>query len=122
MTVEKRGDPAGIIAWRFITHDDQVDAEGAERRFYDFQESHTYYWQASWNSEFRLLIKDNGFAGNTIYNLGKNFKGRPYDPTPHVLFIGAPVGRSGETAASVDRAVIRQVWVSPRARPAFATQ
>jgi hypothetical protein len=32
MTVEKRGDPAGVVAWRFITHDDQIDTEGADRQ------------------------------------------------------------------------------------------
>ena len=123
MTVEKRGDPAGVIAWRFITHDDQVDTEGADRQFFDFQASQTYFWQATWrNNRFNLLIKEGGADGRTIYNLGKNFNGRPYDPTPHVVYIGAPVGRSGESGASVDHAIIRQVWVSSRPRPAFANK
>ena len=123
MTVEKRGDPAGVIAWRFITHGDQVDTEGAERTFYNFQASETYFWQATWrNNRFNLLIKEGGADGRLIYNLGKNFKGRAYDPTPHVIYIGAPVGRSGERGASVDKAIIRQVWVSSRPRPAFANK
>ena len=123
MTIEKRGDPAGVIAWRFITHDDQVDTEGADRQFFDFQATQTYFWQATWRgNRFNLLIKEGGVDGPTIYNLGKNFKGRAYDPTPHVVYIGAPVGRSGETGASVDRAIIRQVWVSGRPRPAFANK
>src|SRR5207302_6615944 len=29
MSVEKRGDPAGMIAWRFLTHDDRIETEGA---------------------------------------------------------------------------------------------
>ncbi len=37
MTVEKRGDPAGVVAWRFITHGDQVDTEGAEREYIPFR-------------------------------------------------------------------------------------
>ena len=123
MTVEKRGDPAGVIAWRFITHGDQVDTEGAERTFYDFQASQTYFWQATWrNNRFNLLIKEGGVDGRLIYNLGKNFEGRAYDPNPHVIYIGAPVGRSGESGASVDKAIIRQVWVSGRPRPAFANK
>jgi hypothetical protein len=123
MTVEKRGDPAGVVAWRFITHDDQVDTEGADRQFIDFQASQTYFWQASWRANrFNLLIKEGGADGRLIYNLGKNFKGRPYDPTPHVIYVGAPVGRSGESGASVDHAIIRQVWVSARPRPAFANK
>jgi hypothetical protein len=124
MTVEKRGDPPGIIAWRFITHDDQVDTEGsAERLFFDFKETQTYFWQATWRSNrFNLLIREGGVDGRTVYNVGKSFQGRAYDPTPHVVYLGAPVGRSGEDGASVDRAIIRQVWVSGRPRPAFANK
>lgn len=123
MTVEKRGDPAGIVAWRFITYDDQVDTEGAEREFVEFDENKTYFWEATWrNNRFNLLIREGGVDGVTIYNKGKNFDGRPYDPNPHVLYLGAPVGRTGPDGASVDRAIIRQVWVSARPRPAFANR
>jgi hypothetical protein len=123
MTVEKRGDPPGIIAWRFITHDDQVDTEGPDRTFYNFLETQTYFFQATWRANrFNVLIKEGGADGRTVYNLGKNFKGRAYDPDPHVLYLGSPVGRSGEDGASTDRAIIRQVWVSSRPRPAFANK
>jgi hypothetical protein len=126
MTVEKRGDPAGVVAWRFITHDDAIDTTGSERKFVNFQENLTYFWQATWrNNFFRVLIREDqtsGVNGRTIYNFGKGFNGRAYDPDPHVIFIGAPVGRSGPLGASVDRAIIRQVWVSSRPRPTFANR
>lgn len=123
MTVEKRGDPPGIIAWRFITHDDQVDTEGPERTFYNFQANQTYFWQATWRANrFNVLVREGGVDGRTVYNLGKHFNGRAYDPDPHVIYLGAPVGRSGESGASVDQVIIRQVWVSGRARPAFANK
>ena len=123
MTVEKRGDPAGIVAWRFITHDDQVDTEGAERQYVDFKEDRTYFFEASWrNNFFNLKINEGGVDGRTIYEKGKRFDGRPYDPNPHVLYLGAPEGRTGPDGASVDRAIIRQVWVSGRTRPAFANK
>jgi hypothetical protein len=124
MTVEKRGDPPGVIAWRFITHDDQVDTEGsAERVAYNFSAAQTYFYQATWRSNrFNLLIKEGGVDGHTVYNMGKSFKGAAYDPNPHVIFIGAPIGRSGAGGASVDHAIIRQVWVSGRPRPAFANK
>ena len=42
------------------------------------------------------------------------------DPNnPHVVYIGAPIGRSGIDGASVDHATIRQVWVSGNPRPVF---
>jgi hypothetical protein len=123
MTVEKRGDPPGIVAWRFITHGDQVDTEGAEREFVSFQASQHYFWQATWrNNRFNLLIREGGVNGSRIYEKGKNFVGRAYDPNPHVIYLGAPVGRSGEAGASVDHVTIRQVWVSSRPRPDFASQ
>jgi hypothetical protein len=123
MTVEKRGDPAGEVAWRFITHDDQVDTEGAERRVVQFNPSLVYLFKATWrNNRFGLEIREGGVGGRTIYNMAKNFAGRAYDPAPHVIYLGAPTGRSGEDGASVDHATIRQVWVSGRERPAFANQ
>jgi hypothetical protein len=121
MTIEKRGDPPGIIAWRLITHGDQVDTEGAEREHYPFNPNQHYLWQATWrNNFFNLLIREGGVNGGIIYDKGKHFDGRPYDPVPHVVYLGAPVGRSGLEGASVNGVVIRQVWVSSRPRPASA--
>jgi hypothetical protein len=123
MTVEKRGDPPGIVAWRMLTHHDQIDTEGAEREFVPFDPSNTYLWEATWrNNFFNVLIREGGANGEIIYSKGKGFEGDPYDPNPHVIYIGAPVGRSGPDGASVDGVIIRHVWVSGRPRPAFANQ
>ncbi len=129
MTIEKRGDPAGIVAWRVITHMLQIDTEGPEREFVDFQASQTYFFQATWrNNVFRLLIQEGGVGGRTLYNKAKNYDpgnvygGNAYDPNPHVVYLGSPVGRSGESGASVNQMTIRQVWVSARPRPAFANK
>lgn len=123
MTVEKRGDPPGIVAWRFITADDQVDTEGPERTFVEFDPNQTYFWEATWRGNFfNVLAKAGGVNGPKIYDMGKPFHGRAYDPVPHVIYLGAPVGRSGEAGASVDHVIIRQVWVSNRPRPAFANK
>ena len=118
MTIEKRGDPEGIIAWRVITHLDQIDTEGAaERLFVAFDQNQSYLFTATWNGFFNLSIKRGGDTGPTIYSKGKPYHGA-YDPDPHYAFIGAPVGRSGITAASVPGMIVRQVWISPRPRPA----
>jgi hypothetical protein len=123
MTVEKRGDPPGVVAWRFITRDDQVDTEGPERETVQFDENQHYFWEATWRGNFfNLLIKEGGVNGPKIYDKGKHFVGGVYDPNPHVIYIGAPVGRSGEAGASVDHVIVRQVWVSNRPRPAFANK
>jgi hypothetical protein len=89
----------------------------------DFRAERTYFWQATWrNNFFNVLIREGGVDGRQIYSKGKFFEGRAYDPNPHVVYLGAPVGRSGEAGASVDQAIIRQVWVSGRPRPAFANR
>ena len=75
-TVEKRGDPEGIVAWRFISHDDQIDTEGAEREFVDFDPSQPYLWTATWNGFFNVRIQR---GGATVYSKGKGYEG-VYDP------------------------------------------
>ncbi len=120
MTVEKRGDPAGVVAWRFIARDDQIDTEGAEREFVPFDDSQTHFWQATWrNNFFNVLIRQGGLNGPVIYDKGKHWEGRGYEPSPHVLFVGAPIGRSGPDGASVDGVIISHVYVGP-SRPAYA--
>jgi hypothetical protein len=119
MTIEKRGDPPGIIAWRFITHDDQIDTEGAaERKFREFDPNKPYLWTVTWNGFFNVRVQEGGAAGPTIYNMGKPYRGG-YDPDPHYAFIGAPVGRSGPEGATVPGMIVRNVWISSRARPTF---
>jgi hypothetical protein len=115
-TVEKRGDPPGIVAWRFITRDTQIDTEGAEREARDFDPAESYLWTATWNGFFNVRVQRGGSSGPTIYSKGKPYEG-VYDPDPHYAFVGAPIGRSGPTAASVPGMVVRNVWISPRPRP-----
>jgi hypothetical protein len=121
-TVEKRGDPAGVIAWRVITSGDQIDTIGAERVHYGFRPERTYFWRATWGGgQFRLTIKDGGANGATIYDFGKPYSGI-YNPSPHFAWAGGPAGRGGSTTGSVDRVIIRQLWISSRPRPAFANR
>ncbi len=115
-TVEKRGDPEGIVAWRMITHNDQIDTEGAEREFVSFNESLPYLWTAIWNGSLTVRAQEGGPGGRTVYQKTKGYQGA-YDPDPHYAFIGAPVGRSGPDAATVPGMVVRQVWISSRPRP-----
>ena len=121
MTVEKRGDPEGIVAWRFISHEDQVDTEGAEREFVAFDPNQAYLWTATWNGAFTVRVQRGGANGPTIYQKGKGYRGA-YDPDPHYAFIGSPIGRSGPDAATVPGMIVRQVWISPNPRPASIGQ
>jgi hypothetical protein len=121
-TIEKRGNPAGTVAWRVKTSGSQIDTVGGERRVVHFDPSHTYFWQASWGgNRFNLLIRDGGPGGNTIYSFGKGYGG-VYDPNPHVAYIGGPGGRAGANSGTVPGIIVRQVWLSSRGRPAFANK
>jgi hypothetical protein len=117
MTVEKRGDPAGVIAWRIITRDDQVDTVGPERVAVAFDPSQSYLFTTTWNGFFNVRIQRGGSSGEQIYSKGKPYEG-VYDPNPHYAFVGAPQGRSGITGASVPGMIVRNVWISSRPRPA----
>ena len=116
MTFEKRA--TGLVAWRLITHDDQIDTLGAERQFVQFNLTDTFFFQLSWRSNrFDTLIKQGGADGRVIYNFGKHFNGAAYDPDPHVVYIGGPGGRAGVDSGSVPNLIVRQVWASPNPRP-----
>lgn len=122
MTVEKRGDPPGIIAWRFTSYLDRVDTVGGERVKREFNPNRDYFWVATWRSQFfRLRIYEGGVNGKLIYNFGKHYDG-PYDPTPHHAWAGGPPGRVGPISGSVDGMVVRQVYLGERPRPSFANR
>jgi hypothetical protein len=124
VTIEKRGDPAGIIAWRFrYGNEEQVDTEGAERRPHSFNPALEYFWRARWSpGRFDLEIFENGPAGNLVYSFGKSFSGAYRPPDDHRVYIGAPVGKAGPLDASVPGIIVSHVWMSSRPRPAFANR
>jgi hypothetical protein len=79
--------------------------------------STTYYWQWTWGSEVRLIVKEGGINGRTLYNYGKAAPDGTYSPSPHYAFIGTPTGRSGGEAASIPGTIYRNVWIGARPRP-----
>lgn len=77
----------------------------------------TYNWTTTWGPEFRVVVRDGGVAGATIYNVGMRTKGS-YSPNPHLAYLGAPTGRSGTESASIAGTIYRNVWLGNRPRPA----
>lgn len=119
LTFEKRGD--GTVAWRLITYDDQIDTIGPERIGMDFRPTsrdHTWFFEVSWrNNQFIPIIREHSATGPVRYRFQKSWKGREYDPTPHVAYLGGPSGRAGSDSGSVPNIIIRQVWLSDKPRP-----
>jgi hypothetical protein len=77
----------------------------------------TYYWKATWGSEFRLTVLQGGLGGTPLYNVGLSSPRGSYAPNPHYAYLGAPVGRSGGEAASIPGAIYRNVWLGNHPRP-----
>jgi hypothetical protein len=129
MTVEKRGN-SGVVAWRFITHFDQVDTIGpppnGERKIVNFDDGFEYLWSANFRgNRFELSIferRSNADAWRQVYRFGKNYEGALYDPSPHYAYAGGPAGRAGPQSGTVPGIIVRQVWLSNRPRPAFANK
>jgi hypothetical protein len=125
MTIDKRGN--GAIAWRFISGNNNagryIETVGAERVRFRFQDHETYLVKGTWRGGFfTATYKEGGADGNTIYEFGKAFDG-VYQPLPHMAYIGSPwlPGERGEPS-SLDGMIVRQLWLSPNPRPAFANK
>jgi hypothetical protein len=76
-----------------------------------------YHWTTTWGPEFRVVVRDGGIDGATIYNVGMRTRGS-YSPNPHLAYLGAPTGRSGTESASIAGTIYRNVWLGNRPRPA----
>ncbi len=125
MSVDKRGN--GAVAWRFLTGQNSagsyIETTSSERTVVNFHENLTYFVRATWGGGvFSVLYREGGATGDDVYESARAYK-REYTPLPHMVFIGSPYapGDRGEPA-SVDGMVVRQVWVSPNPRPAFANK
>ena len=79
--------------------------------------STTYYWKATWGSEFRVTVKEGGINGRTIYDVGVRSPRGTYAPVPHYAYLGTPTGRSGAESASIPGTIYRNVWIGARPRP-----
>jgi len=118
------GAPPNAITWRVLygSADDldvRYEPETAKRfaSVFPLNPSTVYHWKFTWGSSVRLVVRDGGLRGSTLYDFGvPTPKGR-YAPNPHYVYLGAPVGRSGSEAASIAGTIYRNVWVSNRPRP-----
>jgi hypothetical protein len=121
-TLERRGNPHGVVAWRMITHNDQIDTDRAERKYVKFTPQKVYLVRAAWGGGvLTITMQEGGASGPLIYRLAKRYEGA-YDPSPHFAYLGAPVGRGGPQDATIPGLVVRQAWLSAKPRPAFANR
>jgi hypothetical protein len=118
------GFPPNAIQWRVLygSADDldvRYEPDTAKRLASVFllNGSTTYHWRATWGSDFRLVVKEGGINGSPIYDYGLPTPEGTYSPSPHYVYLGAPLGRSGIESASIPGTIYRNVWLGSRPRP-----
>jgi hypothetical protein len=119
-----KGFPPNAIQWRVIYGDaDDLDVRyepsTAERMASVFllNPATTYHWKFTYGPEIRLVMKEGGMTGHTLYDRAKAAPNGRYDPDPHMAYLGAPVGRSGNESASIAGTIYRNVWLGAQPRP-----
>jgi hypothetical protein len=119
------GSPPNAIQWRVIYGDaDDLDVRyepDTAKRFasvLDLSPGTTYHWKFTWGSQILLQVFSGGIGGSSLYDFGMAAPRGTYTPNPHVAYLGAPVGRSGNEAASIPGTIYRNVWLANRPRPA----
>jgi len=118
------GSPPNAIQWRVIYGDaDDLDVRyepDTGKRFasvFLLNPSTTYHWKFMWGPDIRLVVREGGMTGSAFYDFGLPAPDGRYEPNPHVAYLGAPVGRSGDEAASIPGTIYRNVWLGDQPRP-----
>lgn len=123
-TVDLRGrayPTPGQVRFRIITGDANVDFDaGPVNPSWNGDE--WYFWKLTWqNGSAALEVHENSDTGPLKFRINTGTNGHPYRPTPQVVWLGAPIGRSGDDSATATGLTIKDVWVSANPRPHFAS-
>src|SRR5688572_2976910 len=74
----------------------------------------TYFWKATWGSEFRLLVLDGGIGGNSIYEMAKSVGGTLRGTH---AWLGSTQAVSGTDAGTFPGATYRNLFIGNKPRP-----
>jgi hypothetical protein len=116
-TVEKRGSSypvPGQVRIRIINGDG-----GDEESIHDntpfvppLVKAQWYYVKLTWGNNLVVFrIYNNDPNGALVASSSVAYPGRQYRPTPHVAYVGAPVGRGGSQDASVPNMTVKGVFI-----------
>src|SRR5262245_15496567 len=121
------GSPPNAITFRMLygSADDpnlrfEPDTTTRFNSIYLLDPNTVYFFKATWGrGEVRVLLREGGVDGRSIYEVAVAARLGTYNPTPHYAYLGAPPGRSGAESATVPGMIFRKVWISSRPRPAL---
>jgi hypothetical protein len=127
VTAELRGRSyitPGAVQARIITgdsHEENGRIFDTARIAVDFSDERWYLWRITWRTgQFTLEVRENGPNGPIKYSQTIGTGSFAYRPVPHVIYVGAPVGRAGPIDATVAGMIVKNVWVSAsQTRPLF---
>jgi hypothetical protein len=74
----------------------------------------TYFWKATWGSEFRLLVLDGGINGNSIYEMAKSVGGTLRGTH---AWLGSNQAITGSDAGTFPMATFKNLFIGTRSRP-----
>ena len=125
-TFEKRGRAyinPGATTWRM----NMGDADEHNGRIFDgdriplpYSDERWYFWKVTWGTRTTSEVREDGPNGRIIYQTSRGTGPFVYRPVPHVLHLGASVGRAGPGDASIPGAIYKHVWIGAGPRPVFA--
>jgi hypothetical protein len=125
MTLDKRGN--GAPAYRFITGNinsgQYIESGPGDRQPLNFQAQIWYFWRAQWGGgNFRFSVVEDSPTGKPFYDLSRGYT-REYKPSQHMAYLGSPwqPGDRGDPS-SAKGMIVRQAWLSPNPRPAYANR
>ena len=121
-TAEKRGAQyflPGATVFRIIAGGGEENIHDSARIGVAYSDERWYLWKFTWGANFAQLdVREDSETGRLVYSQ-RVATHHAYRPVPHMVYLGAPVGRAGPIDASVPGAVYKNVHVGPGPRPAF---
>jgi len=113
------GGGPGSISCRMIAGDGiSRDCDRVQR---SFDSTRWYFWKVRWDvgGSFTMEVRLDNENGPVLYSNTKGLSGRTYAPNPHILYLGAPIGRAGALDATLPGGTYKNIYAGPGPRPAF---
>lgn len=116
------GGGPGSISCRMIAGDGISRDCGRLQK--NFDSSRWYFWKVRWDvgGSFTMEVRNDGPTGSVVFSETHSLSGRTYKPNPHVLYLGAPIGRAGPLDATLPFGIYKNVYAGPGPRPAFPNE
>jgi hypothetical protein len=112
------GNPSNCIAFKavFGSQSRIAEPDRGQRNagIRSLDPSRTYFWKATWGSDFHLVVLDGGINGNSLYDLaiseGGTLRGA-------YAWLGSSQAAFGTDAGTFPGAIYRNLWIGNKPRP-----